>query len=189
MKELKPINEARQGRFLVAEPTLLDQSFNRTVVMLTEHNDDGSVGFVLNKPMELKLHELVPDLPMGNFPIFFGGPVQNDRIFYIHSLGDHLPGSIAVANGVFWGGDFEMLKMMIRNGEVELNSIRFFMGYSGWGSNQLIEELDEKSWVVLEQGTLDPLVDAPETLWKKILLNLGNDYKIWANAPKDPMLN
>jgi len=189
MKEFKPIKGAQQGRYLVAEPLLLDQSFNRTVILLTEHNDEGSVGFVLNKPMDLKLHELVPGLPKGAFPIFFGGPVQNDRIFYIHSLGDRLPGSISIGESIYWGGDFDILKQMLVDNTIQPHEIRFFMGYSGWGSLQLIGELEEKSWVVLEEGTLNALNDEPETLWKKVLLNLGDDYKIWANAPKDPMLN
>lgn len=189
MKRYTPIKKAKQGRYLIAEPMLLDQSFNRTVVVLTEHNEEGSVGFVLNKPMDLYIHELVPELPESSFPVFFGGPVQNDSIFYIHTLGEQLPDSIQIDENLYWGGDFDELKALMHAGLVEPSSIRFFMGYSGWSPRQLQGELEESSWVVLEAGTIDPLNDEPETLWKKVLLQLGDDYKIWANAPKDPLLN
>ncbi|QTN39240.1 YqgE/AlgH family protein [Cryomorphaceae bacterium] len=184
-----PIKKARIGRYLIAEPMLLDQSFNRTVVLLTEHNEEGSVGFVLNKPMDLYIHELVPELPESEFPVFFGGPVQNDSIFYVHTLGDRVADSIHIQGNLYWGGDFEQLKALLHAGVVESHEIRFFMGYSGWSPRQLDGELEENSWVVLEAGSIDPLNDEPETLWKKVLLHLGDDYKIWANAPKDPLLN
>ncbi|MCE2495939.1 MAG: YqgE/AlgH family protein [Flavobacteriales bacterium] len=189
MNRHTPIKKARQGRYLIAEPMLLDQSFNRTVVLLTEYNEEGFVGFVLNKPMDLYIHELVPELPESDFPVFFGGPVQNDSIFYVHTLGSRVSGSLHIAGDLYWGGDFDELKALMHSGSVNPQEIRFFMGYSGWSPRQLEGELEEKSWVVLEAGSIDPLNDAPGTMWKKVLLHLGDDYKIWANAPKDPMLN
>ncbi len=189
MNHYTPIREAQKGCYLVAEPMLPDQSFNRSVILLTEHGEDGSVGFVLNKPMDLCIHELIPELPKNSFPVFFGGPVQNDSIFYVHTIGNQLSDPVHISGDLFWGGHFDDLKALLQTGAVQPHEIRFFMGYSGWSPQQLKGELEENSWVVLEKGCMDPLNDDPETLWKKVLLRLGNEYRIWANAPKNPFLN
>ena len=131
-----------KGKLLIAEPSIIDDSFGRTVVLLTEHNENGSVGFILNKPLEYTINELVPDLKC-NSKVFNGGPVEQDNLYFIHQSPDIIPNSIEITSGIYWGGDFSALKKLINDNKIEPESIRFFLGYSGWSSKQLISEMKE----------------------------------------------
>ena len=137
------------GRVLLAEPFMLDPNFKRSVVMLCEHQDDGTVGFILNKTLELTLPDAIPELPDFKVPIYFGGPVEPDTLHFFHKI-ETLEGCQEVMDGVYWGGNFEMLKIIIESGNISPRDIRFFLGYAGWGSGQLTEEMKEKSWIVSE---------------------------------------
>lgn len=137
------------GKLLISEPFMADPNFKRSVVYITEHNENGTVGFVLNQKTELTLDNLVDDVEDTDFPVYIGGPVGNDSLHYIHTL-ENLEGGVPVGNDVFWGGNFELLKIMIQAGQVERGQIRFFIGYSGWGETQLQNELDENAWLVAE---------------------------------------
>lgn len=128
---------AEGGRVLVSEPFLADTYFRRSVVYLTEHNEKGSMGFVLNKALDIKISDVIDDFPEGDFPVSVGGPVSTNTVHYLHTLGDEIPESVHVKDGVFWGGDFEVLKHRIRQGEAKPKDVRFFLGYSGWSENQL----------------------------------------------------
>ncbi|MDX5324710.1 MAG: YqgE/AlgH family protein [Bacteroidota bacterium] len=186
---MQQIHTPEKGCILAAEPFLGDPSFERTVILLTEHNEEGTVGFVLNKPLEFKIDVLLPDFPESDVTANYGGPVQQDNLYYLHTLGELLPGSIEVMEGLWWGGDLEVLKDLIRNEGIEPNSIRFFLGYSGWGPGQLEMEMDQQSWVIFK-GSPDWLFHKDgEDIWKKLLLHLGGSYQIWANSPTDPILN
>ena len=96
---------AHAGSLLISEPFLADSCFKRSVVLLSEHDKHGTLGFILNKPTDLKLNEAVEDFPEFNVPLYFGGPVDTETLFYIHTLGNKLEGSREIAAGVFWGGD------------------------------------------------------------------------------------
>ena len=184
------IDKPVTGSLLAAEPFLGDPNFDRSVVLLTEHNEsEGSIGFVINKPLDLDLDDIVIGFPSLNSRVYHGGPVQQDNLFFIHRKGDLLPGSQLIANGLYWGGDLEPLKEMIKCKLITPNDIRFFLGYSGWGLGQLQAEIDEKSWVVMPNQTLDVFAQKPKDMWKQVLLKLGGSYPLWANSPADPSLN
>lgn len=183
------IEKPEKGSLLVAEPFLGDPNFDRSVVLLTEHNADGSVGFVINKPLDLMLDEIVIGFPHLEAGIYHGGPVQQDNLYFIHRKGDLIPGSQLIKGDLYWGGDLEPLKEMIRCGLIGPTDIRFFLGYSGWGFGQLSSEISDNSWLVIKNEVVDVFQDAPNTMWKKILMEVGGRYPLWANSPMDPSLN
>ncbi|RYY57100.1 MAG: YqgE/AlgH family protein [Chitinophagaceae bacterium] len=180
--------EPRAGALLIADPFLKDPNFLRTVVFLCEHREDGSFGFVLNRPYENTLDELLPGI-FQQFPVFYGGPVQRDSIHFIHQYPDKIPGGTEVMEGVFWGGDFSRLVDLLKEGEIEERKIRFFIGYSGWSAGQLDEEMKEKTWLTADATRR--LLFHPESgeIWKDSLRHLGGEYEMMINYPIDPQLN
>ncbi len=178
-----------KGRLLISEPFLPDPNFVRSVVLLCEHNNEGSFGFVLNRPADFKASEIMEELSRTDYPVFIGGPVQQDTLHFIHR-NPKIDGGVAVAEGIFWGGSFEQLTFLADTGQLDPEDIHFFLGYSGWGPGQLEEELEEDTWIVCDYVTEDLLFDtAPEEMWRKALKNMGGKYSVFANYPLDPSLN
>ena len=184
-KKLKP----GKGKLLISEPFLHDPYFKRSVVLLTEHNEDGTVGFILNKPVDVKLNDAIDEFPNFDTQLFLGGPVKRDSLYYIHTLGDIISDSIEILDGIYWGGNFETLKIMIERKEIKSSELRFFIGYSGWEFDQLNNELKKDSWIVAPAKS-DHIMDiGPKDLWSNILRGLGNNYAMLANFPEHPSLN
>lgn len=183
------MKEPEPGRLLVSEPFLNDQYFRRSVVLLSEHNDNGTTGFILNKPTQIKLNQALEDFPEFNAQIFFGGPVQTDSLHYLHRLGNKLPESKEIIPGIFWGGDFEILKLLIDAKEITPDQIRFFVGYSGWAPKQLANEIKIKSWILAQASPKFTFFDKPGNLWADVLRSLGKEFSIIANFPEDPAMN
>lgn len=177
------------GDVLLSEPFMLDSNFKRSAVLLCEHADDGSIGFILNKKLEMKIDELIADFPAFDAPVYFGGPVQTDTIHYIHNIGDLLEDSREVSNGVWWGGNFEKLKFLISSELVKPENIRFFVGYSGWSESQLQEEMDASSWVIAEMHPNYLFKAKPNELWEKIMSNKGDAYSVIATLPDTATYN
>jgi len=177
------------GILLIADPFLKDPNFLRTVVFLCEHKEEGSFGFVLNRKYENTLDELIPGLDELKLPVFYGGPVQMDTIHFLHQYPEEIPGSEEVIKGVYWGGDFEKVVEMLKNGAAHPDKIRFYIGYSGWSDGQLTTELEEKSWLTLA-GTRKLIFHRNyQEIWKDSLKQLGGDYEMMINFPIDPQLN
>lgn len=180
-----------KGHLLIAEPSIIgDVSFNRAVVLLADHTDKGSVGFILNKPLEHNLSDFVPEITNCDLPVYNGGPVEQDNLYFIHKVPGLIPNSIEISKGIFWGGDFSKVIEQLCTGELQKNDIQFFLGYSGWASKQLSEELEENTWVVLENDEGDNLLsNCCPNLWREKIISIGGDYLIWSNAPENPHLN
>lgn len=183
------IEKPAKGKLLVAEPFLGDPCFDRTVIVIVEHNSEGTIGFVLNRPMSITMSQVLKDFPEFNVPVFDGGPVQKENLYFVHSRGDLLPTSTNLIDDLFLGGDIERIKMLISSGLISKNEIRFFLGYSGWGKHQLDSEIEEQSWIVINQNTIDVFEYSDANPWREILSNLGGDYRLWANTPADPLFN
>jgi putative transcriptional regulator len=181
-----------QGKLLLSEPFSRDPNFKRTVVLLASYNEEESVGFVLNRPMELRLGQLVDELRSSNFPVWEGGPMQRDSLFYVHTLGKVIPGSIRITEGLYWGGNFETIKTLIKDNKLEEKELRIFIGYSGWAAQQLENEMQSNSWLVAP-ATLDVVMNAgknsDEKLWKEVIKSMGTEYSILANFPENPLWN
>ncbi|CAI8380742.1 MAG: Uncharacterised protein [Polaribacter sp. SA4-10] len=152
--------------------------------MLTELAESNVVGFILNRPLEFTIQDLLPEIN-SQFKIYEGGPVEQDSLYFVHRVPDLIPDSIAVSNGIYWGGNFSSLKKLLQNNILDANEIRFFLGYSGWGEQQLLEEIETDSWFVTENDFQNIFSVDNETLWKNKLLQKGGEYKLWANAPSD----
>ncbi len=182
------INPAK-GVLLIAEPFLKDPNFMRTVVILCEHNDEGSFGFVLNKKYDQALDELIPELEGLHLPVYFGGPVQLDTIHFLHTYPELIPGSAEVSKGIFWGGDFSRLIELLQKDEVDPRKVRFFIGYSGWTEGQLSNEMKEKSWLTVAASKKLVFTRNPDNTWKDSLKTLGGEYESLINYPIDPQLN
>lgn len=180
----------KKGHLLIAEPsTLGDISFNRSVVLLAEHNDEGSIGFILNKPLNYTINDLLPEIE-ASFKIYNGGPVEQDNLYFIHNIPEIIPNSVEISNGIYWGGDFETTKHLINTGEINKNNIRFFLGYSGWSVNQLEMELQENAWIVSENSLKKKLLSkSSNQFWKEKIIEQGGEYVLFSNAPENPMLN
>ncbi len=181
--------EPGAGILLIADPFLKDPNFLRTVVFLCEHKEEGSFGFVLNRPYDNTLDELIPELDGHKLPVYYGGPVQVDTIHFLHQFPDQIPGAQEVLKGVYWGGDFDALVSLIKNEEIDPGKIRFFIGYSGWGIGQLGEELNEKTWLTVKATRKLIFHDDSREIWKDALKHLGGDYEMMVNFPIDPQLN
>lgn len=182
----------KSGMMLVADPFLPDPNFSRSVVYIVEHDDKGTVGFVLNQPMGLMLEDVIQtgtseDL---DIPLFTGGPVGNDTLHVIHQLGDHVPGSKYISRHIYWGGDFEQIKFLIGNKNADLRDVKFFVGYSGWGPGQLEDEIKEKSWVILK-GNEDLIFNnsIESKVWEKALNQKGGKFKLYQKSPLRPEWN
>ena len=177
------------GILLIADPFLKDPHFMRTVVFICEHQPEGSFGFVLNKKYNQTLDELIVSFEGYPIPVYYGGPVQVDTIHFLHQYPELIPGSHEVIKGVYWGGDFDLVKQLVKNETIDPNKIRFFIGYSGWSNGQLNDELTEKTWLTVAATRRLIFHPDPGEIWKDSLKHLGGDYKMMINFPIDPQLN
>jgi putative transcriptional regulator len=178
-----------QGQLLIAHPLLSDGFFNRSVVYLTSHHDEGAIGFCLNFKTQFLLRDVRPQINNGNFPIYEGGPVAKNQLFFLHMLGHDVPDSYAVNNNVFVGGDFNELLHMIEHGKVKTNQVRFFAGYSGWSGGQLEQEIRNKHWLINEPSDANFMIDDTDELWGNKLSEIKDSYSIFANFGSDPSMN
>jgi putative transcriptional regulator len=182
--------ELKKGRVLLAEPFMLDPNFKRTAVLLCEYSmEEGGVGFVMNKPLNMRVDSLIEDFPEFDAEVFFGGPVATDTIHYIHNVGDLLDDSQSVTNGVFWGGDFEKLKFLITSELITPSNIRFFVGYSGWSNGQLENELEMGSWVTADMDTNYLFRSEPDDLWQQVMQNKGDRFSVISQVPDEANWN
>ncbi len=186
----KEIAKVKKGDLLVSQPFMLDGNFRRSVIFLTEYNEQGALGFILNRKLVYKVGELLDDdFPEFDANIYYGGPVQTNTVHYIHSKGDILEDSQEVVNGVFWGGDYNKLKLLISNGLISTDDIRFYVGYSGWSEGQLDDELIHGSWIVAPSDKNYIFKDNTSDLWNKVLERKGNNFDVIAQIPETFFLN
>jgi putative transcriptional regulator len=178
------------GRLLISEPFLNDPNFKRSVILLAEHTNESTLGFILNQPSALLLKDLVPDLFEANYPIFIGGPVQVDTVHFIHRCYDKLNSGEEIGDGIYWGGNFETLRVLVNNNSISENEVKFFLGYSGWGEGQLMDEIETNTWIVSKKFNQDVVFSQnEEELWREAIINLGPKYAHVSNFPSDPSLN
>ena len=179
-----------QGKLIVSTPSILgDFNFRRSVILLASHKTSGSIGFILNKKLNYKLNDIVEDINI-KFPLFYGGPVEQDNLFYLHRLGNVIPDSIKINSSLSWNGDLKFVTKLINENKIKLNDIRFFLGCSSWSNGQLEKELDEKSWEPFEIVSTEKVLKMKiQNMWKKCMISLGGKYRLWSNAPENPNFN
>ena len=157
----------KKGHLLIAEPSIIgDLSFNRSIILIADHNSEGSIGFILNKPLNFTLQDLIPEIKIP-FEVYNGGPVEQDNLYYIHKTPE-----------------------LITNRQLNPFDIRFFLGYSGWENNQLSSELRSNTWILSKNMYNKQIIEkVNNNFWKEQMLELGGDYSIWSNAPENPSCN
>lgn len=179
----------RKGRLLVAAPGLVDINFHRTVILLLEHNADGAVGVVLNRPTTLRTHETLPEEYAAAVPgddvIHEGGPVEPDSVILLADFIDPVdPAAVAVGSiGVVDPStDFSTLRSRTR-------AVRAFGGYAGWAGGQLEAEVEEDAWIDAVCLVSDVFTTRPDDLWSEVLDRKGGNFRLVARMPLDPTLN
>lgn len=183
------VKKPNRGNILLSEPLLEDPFFKRSVILLVEHNEEGALGFMLNKTINVHVNDIIEDFPKIDAEVYWGGPVNRNHLFYMHTRGDLLDESKEIVPGLYWGGNFDRLKILIDTNQINADEIRFFAGYSGWTKGQLEKEMDEKSWIVAKTGVPSLMMPSERSLWKRILTKMGRKFEIMANFPEDPSLN
>ena len=178
-----------KGKVLISEPFLRDANFTRSVVLLIDHGTKGSVGIIMNKPSKLIVNDIVKEFKyLDNIPLFKGGPVSTDTLFYLHTFAD-IEGALPIGDGIYLNGDFNAIKRYILQGNPIEGKIRFFLGYAGWDTDQLQNEIEENTWIIGNADMTNLVNNQIQDLWKTSLEKLGKQYKAWARFPKIPSLN
>lgn len=176
-----------RGQVLLAHPLLEDENFHRGVILITEHDEEGTVGLMLND--QTTFHW--PDALEGTWPkapLHIGGPVDQDMVFFLHCRPDIIPQARSIDGFLHWGGEFEAMHTALRDGLLAPGHIRFFAGYSGWSPGQLTAEINEGSWAVIPGKSVNCLSPQRE-LYEALKNQLPPDFRLWSNAPKEPQLN
>lgn len=184
-----------RGSLLVAKPTVDDPFFGRSVVLMIDHDSNGSMGLVLNNYYGWTLkHELTEVDCERGIPVYLGGPVGMDQLFYLHTLGPEvLPDALPLGGGLFLGGDFEALQDYLRGRRTEDGIdgvLKFCLGYSGWEAGQLQSEIDRHDWAVIDALPLATIMsDNWQQVWNEAVAHFGDRYRLWLNWPANPQLN
>ncbi|MDR2468858.1 MAG: YqgE/AlgH family protein [Tannerella sp.] len=180
-----------KGRVLISEPFLQDAYFHRSVILLIEHGAKGSMGFVLNRRINIPLNNFFPELSQQpSIYLHRGGPIASDQLFFVHSISpDIVPDATQIGDNLYFGGDFELVKNYLFAGNPAAGKIKFFLGYSGWQGNQLYDEIVQDSWLVSHSSCESILLAENDSFWKDMVKQLGSPYSAWANFPKSPDLN
>lgn len=182
----------RAGSLLVAEPFLRERYFHHAVICLVDYEPRGSaMGIVLNNRTNYTLQDLLPSVKVGTpVPVYCGGPMSCDRLYFIHTLGELIPSSREIVPGLYIGGDFDTMLSIINDGYAIDGNFRFFLGYSGWGVEQLDEELLKCVWAVTEIPSVCNLLCGEEdSYWHQIVRSMGDRYRGWLYHPRNPHSN
>jgi putative transcriptional regulator len=179
--------ESLEGNLLIASPSLLDPNFKRTVVLITEHSDEGAAGLVINRPSPSAVTDLVPQLePLvdDGEQVWVGGPVQPDAVLVLGEFVDPDEAAIPLFGALGFPAlddPDEVVPVTTRR--------RVFAGYAGWGAGQLESEIERDDWILEPALADDPFTEAPEELWSDVLRRKGGVYELVARMPEDPSVN
>jgi putative transcriptional regulator len=179
--------DSLEGKLLIASPSLLDPNFKRTVVLVTEHTDEGAAGLVINRPSESVVADLVPQLePLVDEgeQVWVGGPVQPNAVLVLGEFVDPEEAAVPLFGSLGFPAlddPEEVVPVTTRR--------RVFAGYAGWGAGQLEEEVERDDWIVEPVQADDPFTNAPEELWADVLRRKGGVYELVARMPDDPSVN
>lgn len=177
------------GDFLISEPFMQDPNFQRSVVLLCQQQDDGYVGFTINRKIDYLVGDLVEELSNCTMPLFDGGPVGKEQMFFVHTMPEVIAGGIMIKDGIYWGGDFDTVKQLVQSQSIDPKRIKFIVGYSGWEAGQLEDEMKEKSWLFTPAQSKIVFQQETASIWKNAVGLLGDEYKPIINYPKDPSFN
>lgn len=181
----------RAGNMLISMPLSGDTYFDRTVILLVEHNENGSLGVILNKNIPDILKNTFKNVEIKNngISLFNGGPVDFDNLVILHTYGDLIKGSAHIIDGLYFGGNPHQLVQYLQDDALDENLIRFYLGYSVWAAGQLEEEMKKKMWVIGQYQEKFIFHNDDDECWKMAVKSLGKPYHSWFNIVKQPFLN
>lgn len=182
-------NSPTSGSLLISKPSLKDGFFNQSVVMMVEHGEEGSFGFVVNKVIDLSWDSSIINFKGLNHQLFVGGPIMTDKLFFVHTKGELIANSLKITHGLYWGGDIETVKSLIENNKLTQKDIKFFVGYSGWEAEQLDNEIKADTWIIVKGEANDALRNHDSNYWKNMIISLGSQYSDWINYPEHLLMN
>ena len=178
-----------RGKILISEPFLRDATFGRSVILLIDHTDEGTMGLIINKPLPIFVNDIIKEFKyIDDIPLYKGGPVATDTLFYLHTLAN-ISGAIPVSKGLYLNGDFDEIKKYILQGNKVDQHIRFFLGYCGWEGEQLNDELKENTWLVSKEDKDYLMNSDTKDMWKEALVKVGSKYVGWSRFPRVPTFN
>jgi putative transcriptional regulator len=183
------MDDLAPGSLLISVPMMEDPNFRRSVVLICEHNEKGSFGLTLNRPIDASLADVLDGVYAFDPTLHLGGPVQRDTLHFVHCAGDRIPDGIDLPGGITWGGNFDAVQELAQSGELSNDDIRFFLGYSGWSPGQLENEIGEDAWIVAPSGGRVLFEEAADELWRAVLRRLGGEYALLSTFPDDPRMN
>ena len=181
-----------KGSLLIANPVLPDPNFSRTVILLCDHDDQGSFGLVINRSTQLKAPDLflnINILKSYNEKIYLGGPVSQSMVFFLCRSPSAAGKLNEVCSGVYLGSNLETLESLYSSLESPEQDIRFYLGYSGWSGGQLAEEMEQNSWLVQRANEQFIFLDSESLIWPKAVNSLGKKYQYLTKAPVNPQWN
>ncbi len=179
----------KANALLIAEPFLWDDTFKRAVILIADHHSEGTHGFILNRPLGVKLNDVLGNtFPEIDATVYLGGPVETDTLHYLHNVGDLIANAHKIADGIWWGGDFEELKFLIAQKMITPNNVRFYIGYTGWEKGQLADEIADKTWILADGHTNFVFNNYP-SLWQKTLSTIDETHSIIGTMPDYPFWN
>lgn len=180
----------KKGSILISDPFLADGYFTRSVVILCDYSNDGSFGLVLTNYLEIDFSTIDASFPIPNAKVSVGGPVDTEHLFYIHQFGSAIEESILIKENLYFGGNYSQLQQLLQLNKENEKKVRFFLGYAGWGATQLVEELKENAWIVVDNISVEEIMntDEPE-FWKYCLEKQGTRFKIISQFPLNPNEN
>lgn len=186
----KNSNLPQKGSLLLSDPFEVDIHFTRSVVLICNHDAEGTFGFVLNNYVDLSAKELHEGLESFNGRISIGGPVDKTNLYYIHRFGDAVQGSEHIVDDLYFGGSFDEILELIQQDPENIHKVRFFIGYSGWDAGQLDEELQHNTWIVVNNYATSQLMDTfNQNLWKETMALQGVKFKLLSDFPLNPENN
>lgn len=177
------------GKYLISEPLMSDGIFGRSVILITEHGDMGSIGYVLNKPSGFIISQLLPLFKNFLSQVYIGGPIATNTVHFIYKSEKPISKSTQIDKNLYWGGDINELFEQMTSNKLSENDVRFFVGYSGWRKNQLENELNNGYWIVSHFPVDHLFEEEISHLWKRSVLQLGRKYHFWLNVPTNPSFN
>ncbi len=186
MKQNKKI---KVGSLLISEPLLEGDYFRRSVVLVLDSNPKGVMGVLLNKVIDVDINLIVPKLSVKPFNLNSGGPVAENRIFFLHNLPDSISESEKISDGIYWGGSELDIKNYFSNNSFDPKKVKVFLGYSGWDEGQLEQEIKQGSWAILNDYCYDAFQMEAEEMWTALVSKLDRKYHVWLRFPKDSMMN
>ncbi|MCZ6801399.1 MAG: YqgE/AlgH family protein [Nitrospirae bacterium] len=180
-----------KGIFLIATPSLRDPNFRQSVILLCEHGPDGALGVVVNRPTEIGITEVLPQVPIlegQDHFVYSGGPVQRNHLLILYRVPEEPQDTHHVFDGVYLGGNMDILERILKEPKPR-QAFRAYMGYSGWAPGQLENEMELGSWLTLPADSTYMFDRDQSRLWGDILKSMGNAYDIYSDMPVDPSLN